>query len=331
MKRWIHDERGGILVFAGALVGVIILFAATAIDVSYILTAQNELQSAVDASALAAASGLAESQSEASQRAVSVSNCNLIMRQPLALQSDEIMFIDHKTVQVTAQRTINLFFARMVRINSKQITATAMAECGNRDIMLIFDRSGSMDDDTVDPDVPQPLTDTKYAACHFLGCVADNPFVLDRIGLVSYSTSAQLHLPLGRNFRQMKSTIESYTADGYTNIGEAIRISNEHLLQESPMRTKKTVVLLSDGMANKPGYGLPTNDTAIQYALTYASQAANSSIRIYTISLGNATDINLMNQIANMTEGKHYHAPTPAELYDIFQEIADRIPAILIS
>jgi len=331
MKRWIHDEKGGILVFAGALIGVIILFAATAIDVSYILTAQNELQSAVDASALAAASGLAESQTEAYQRAFSVSNNNRVMQQPLSLQGNEINFLDHKTVQVTAQRTINLFFARLVQINTKQITASATAECGNRDIMLIFDRSGSMDDDTVDPEVPQPLTDTKYAATHFLGCVANNPFVLDRIGLVSYSTDAQLHMALGRNFRQMKRTIESYTAGGYTNIGEAIRISSEHLNQESAMRTKKTIILLSDGMANKPGYGLPTNDTAIQYALTQTSAAANSSIRIYTISLGNATDINLMNQIAGMTQGEHYHAPTPVELYDIFQEIADRIPAILIS
>ena len=70
MKRWIHDEKGSILVFSGALIAAIILFAATAIDVSYMLTARNQLQSAVDASALAAASGLAESQMIARNRAI---------------------------------------------------------------------------------------------------------------------------------------------------------------------------------------------------------------------------------------------------------------------
>lgn len=319
------------LVFAAALIGTTILFAATAIDVSYILTARNQLQSAVDASTLAAASGLTQSQSEALDRALAISGNNTIMHQPLALQAGEIQFLDHKTVCVSAHRFISLFFARLLQINTVEISASATAECGNRDIMLIFDRSGSMDDDTVNPLEPQPMTDTKYAADYFIDLIASNEFVLDRVGLVSYSTYAGLNLPLGRNFSEMKNTIASYSANGYTNIGGAIQISNDHLIQQSAVRTKKTIILLSDGMANRPGWGMPTNDIAIQYALTHAQAAADNAIRIYTISLGNNTDIQLMTQIAEMTYGKHYHAPSPAELYDIFHEIADRIPAVLVS
>ncbi|HEX9934587.1 MAG TPA: hypothetical protein VGB38_05260, partial [bacterium] len=70
--------------------------------------------------------------------------------------------------------------------------------------------------------------------------------------------------------------------------------------------------------------------TAIQFALNQAQIAANNQIRIYTISLGNQTDFNVMNQIAAMTNGKHYHAPTPADLNAIFTEIVSRIPTNLI-
>ncbi len=330
MRNFIQKQNGNILVLSVISTLSIMAFASVAIDLGCILTAKNHLQVGVDASALAAASGLVVNQAEAVQRGIVISNSNKILQQPLDLQSNEILFIDQKTVKITAQRSVDLFFARVFGLNAVEVSATATAELGNRDIMLIFDRSGSMDDDTVDPDVPQPITDTQNASNYFVDLIAGNPFVFDRVGLVSYSTYAQLTLPLGRNFSLIKNTIQSYEANGYTNIGQAIQYSNNHLIQNSQSRTMKTEILLSDGMANRPGFGMPTNPTAIQFALSNAQIAVNNGIKIYTISLGNSTDWNLMEQIANMTGGKHYHAPTPADLDAIFNEIASRIPSILI-
>lgn len=330
MKKFMKSQKGNILVLSVLSTMVLMAFASMAVDVGCILTAKNQLQVGVDASALAAATGLVVNQSEATLRGIHVSNSNLILEQPLELQSNEIVFLDQKTVQISARRPVNLFFARVFGLNATEVTAAATAELGNRDIMLIFDRSGSMDDDTQDPDIPQPITDTKIASNYFIDLTQNNPFVYDRIGLVSYSTYVQLTLPLGRDFNQMKNTIQSYNADGFTNIGGAIECANNHLIQNSQSKTFKTQILLSDGMANRPGSGLPTNPTAIQYALTHAQIAANNSIKIYTISLGNNTDWDLMEQIAAMTNGKHYHAPTPADLDAIFNEIAGRIPTILI-
>lgn len=330
MNRHCKHERGIIIVFAAIAMFSLLGFASIAIDVGCILTAKNQLQSAVDASALAAVSGLPFSQSEAIQRGIRISNTNKIFQQPLALKSSEIVFIDQKTVRVSAQRPVNLFFAKILGLNYAQVSATATAKLGNQDIMLIFDRSGTMDDDTKDPKVPQPITDTKNAANFFVDLTANNAFVTNRIGLVSYSTNALLNLQLGRDFSLIKNRIQSFSANGYTNIGEAIQFSNNQLMQNSQSRTFRTQILLSDGMANRPGSGMPTNPTAIQFAVNNAQIAANNSIKIYTISLGNMTDWNLMNQIASMTNGKHYHAPTPAQLNAIFYEIADHIPCILI-
>jgi Flp pilus assembly protein TadG len=324
-------ERGSILVLAAIALFAIFGFATIAIDVGCIFTAKNELQSAVDASALAAASGLTFSQSTAVQRAMEISNRNLVLRQPLALQSSEIALLDNTTARVSAQRSVSLFFAKVLGLQTTRISATATARLGNRDIMIILDRSGTMDDDTVDPNVPQPITTTQNAANAFVDYVAGNSLVSDRIGLVSYSTTATLNNPLGRNFAQVKTRISSLKADGYTNIGQSIQYANSALIQGAQARTYRTEILLSDGMANRPGTGMPTNSTAIQFALSNARSAANSHIKIYTISLGDQTDLNLMNSIANLTGGKHYHAPTAADLNAIFDEIAERIPTALIN
>jgi Mg-chelatase subunit ChlD len=196
--------------------------------------------------------------------------------------------------------------------------------------MIILDRSGTMDDDTVDPKVPQPITETKNAAKTFVDLIAGNALVSDRVGLVSYSTNAQLNQVLCRDFSLIKTRIQSFAVDGYTNIRPAIQFANNQLLQNKQARTFKPEILLSDGMANRPGSGMPTNPTAIAFATSNAQTAASNSIKIYTISLGNQTDWNLMNQIAAMTNGKHYHAPTASDLNAIFNEIANHIPTILV-
>lgn len=324
------EEKGSFLILGAVSLVAVFCFASFAIDAGCILTAKNQLQSAVDASALAAASGLTFSQGEAVQRGVANSNRNRVLGRPLALEGSEIAFLDEKTVRVSAERDVPLFFAKILGLNTSRIRAEATATLGNRDIMVTFDRSGTMDDDTVNPKVPQPITDTKTAAKTFVDLVAANTYVSDRIGLVSYSTTASLNLQLCRDFSLVKNRIDSYMADGYTNIGQAIEYSNNHLLQNNETRTFKTQILLSDGMANRPGTGMPTNPTAINYAYANARIAADHFIKIYTISLGDQTDWTLMTQIADMTNGKHYHAPTAADLDVIFDEIAGRIPCILI-
>jgi len=331
LRKHFREQKGSFLVLSTMFAFSMLVFTSVAVDVGCILTAKNQLQTSVDASALATASGLIFSQSTAVQRGMLLSQRNTILNEPLNLQSGEITFLDPKTVQITAERPVSLFFARMVGINTARIEATATAICGNRDIMLVFDRSGSMDDDTVNPYIPQPITNTKTAANYFVNLIESNSFVCDRIGLVSYSTNANLNLELSRDFGLIRDQINSYTADGFTNIGEAIQFANEHLIESAQSRTKKTIILLSDGMTNQPGYGFPTNMTAINFAISNANISASNSIKIYTISLGNQTDWDLMNLIADRTNGEHYHAPTPQELYSIFNDIANRIPTILIS
>jgi Ca-activated chloride channel homolog len=330
MLKFLHDEKGNVIILIAALMPVFILLAASSVDVSYMLEARNEMQAAVDASALAAASGLGTSFSTARGRGIAISNSNTIMEQPLALQSSEVTFLNYKTVRISAQRTIPLYFARIAGMNTVTVSATATAQCGNRDIMLVFDRSGSMDDDTSDPAYPQPITGAKGASYYFIDQIEANTLVVDRIGLVSYSDNATLARVLDRQFSAMKATIAGYVANGFTNIGDGILQAMNHLNSSSPARTQKTIILFSDGMANRPGAGNTSDPRAVAYAISQANAAKSSNIKIYTISLGSTTDPNLMRQIASITNGKYYYAPGAADLYDIFEDISRRIPVALI-
>lgn len=317
-------QRGSASIFFVLGITTFMGVSALAIDVGMMMTARSQMQAAVDASALAAASGLVVSQSEAMRRGIELSGQNLIANKPLNLASGEISFLGPRTVKVVAERSLELFFSRIFNRDSTQISASATAEMGNRDIMLLFDRSLSMAEDTVDPEVPQPLTDTKDAALYFINAVMGNTFVLDQIGLVSYSSSARMDLELGRDFNAMQDMLDSYIAGGATNIGDAIRQGRDHLESRARWRTSKVAILLSDGRANRPGWN-PSN-----YALDKANSCAEKGIKIFTISLGNKTDIPLMEEIASITGGKHFHSPSTAELNVIFQEIADWVPLVLV-
>ena len=71
---------------------------------------------------------------------------------------------------------------------------------------------------------------------------------------------------------------------------------------ETRQRADKAIVLMSDGHANKPTGNGPG------YARTMAAYVANKNIKIYTISLGDAADVQLMEEIAEIGGGQHFDA-----------------------
>jgi Mg-chelatase subunit ChlD len=91
---------------------------------------------------------------------------------------------------------------------------------------------------------------------------------------------------------------------------------------------RKTIVLLSDGYANK----LTGNGAG--YARSMADYAANQDVTVYTISLGNDADESLMQDIATRTGGLHFDATGSGattltqRLTTAFREIAAEIKRV---
>ncbi|MFO7907063.1 MAG: VWA domain-containing protein [Planctomycetota bacterium] len=103
--------------------------------------------------------------------------------------------------------------------------------------------------------------------------------------------------------------LEAGKYTGWTGTGAAIGDAT-HLLDHSVKArpsAEKVIVLMSDGRANRPsGHGA-------SYACSMARYAARNEVTIYTISLGNDADLGLMQDIADITEGKHFDATGAGE------------------
>lgn len=112
------------------------------------------------------------------------------------------------------------------------------------------------------------------------------------------------------------------------------------VLLESPnARTNaaKVMILLTDGIANRTLGGSGSTSEAKNEAKDLAQQARDSSppIQIFTISVGVNADQELMQDIATIGGGDHYHAEGTIEQYksqleEIFQRLGGRRPVILI-
>jgi Mg-chelatase subunit ChlD len=91
---------------------------------------------------------------------------------------------------------------------------------------------------------------------------------------------------------------------GGTGIGAAIGDASHYLTfgPEARQNARKIIVLMTDGEANRP------TGNGAGYARTMASYAAGLDVTIYTISLGNSADVNLNEEIAEITRGTHFDA-----------------------
>lgn len=165
-------SRGAVLVKVALLLPLLLAMVALAVDMGYIYLVRSELQSAADAAALAGASGLDQGAAEARRRAIEYAAKNLAAGSAVSLQDVDIdtgawdpltrtfAALDAaapnsvRAVRVTARRNgergcpVGLFFGGIVGVPSVDISTSAIAVYGARDIMLVIDYSASMNDDS---------------------------------------------------------------------------------------------------------------------------------------------------------------------------------------
>ncbi len=193
------------------------------------------------------------------------------------------------------------------------------------DVMLVLDRSGSMNDDGTDP--AQPLTDAKKAAQSFV----DRLKTTDHIGVVSFASTASIPADslLSNDLAKVKDIlnkiiIQSPEGSQNTNIGDGLKKADDELL--SPRRNdtaSKVIVLLTDGEPTEPEKkGDPQYPE--KYALSVAAEARDHGHEIYTIGLGNKVNTTLLGQIATGPD-YFYKAATGKDLNTIYKNIATSI------
>jgi Mg-chelatase subunit ChlD len=184
----------------------------------------------------------------------------------------------------------------------------------------------------------QPITAVKEAVKVFLAFLQEVD-TDDKLGLSVYTSSnstAKLEHQLTRDFDTVETISRQRQAghyDAMTNIAAGMKSAREEIEDNARLGAFKMMILMTDGQANLPG----NSSQSKQAALDEAYLAAAKNIPIVTISLGSGADIDLMDEIASITNGVHFNIPggQPVEAYEedlkeVFRKIADDRPLKLV-
>lgn len=151
-------------------------------------------------------------------------------------------------------------------------------------VAIVMDVSGSMKK-------KGKLKSAKDAANSFIDLSSEE----DRVALVSFSTTARsvvklLPVTLGKN--ELQRGVHSLTAGGNTDIGAGLKVGLSQLFSDSKPPINTIIILLSDGK-NETGDLWPA-----------VKKCRQKGVKIYTVPFGKDADYEILQKIAQETDGR---------------------------
>lgn len=141
----------------------------------------------------------------------------------------------------------------------------------------------------------------------------------DRLSLETYINVGRHEVDLTSDFRSVSDRLNAMAPNEYgsgTNIGAGLKKGIQELTSNRVRgASRKVILLLTDGIANRDEYGHSNVAGAKAYTLEQAQIAASLGIQIITISVGQGADKELMSQVATIGNGTHLHAEGSIEAY----------------
>ena len=361
-------RRGGMLVLLAILLPVAIILAAFAINIAWMELGRTELFIASDAAARAGGRQfvLTNDQNAAKVTARDAASRNPVAGQPLHLNDSDFVFGQSTRTALnqrfnftaggghpnalqllgnrgtsSADGPIPLLLPNILGRSSFATQQMARSTQLDIDVAIVLDRSGSMAYAATEPAVWPPAPAAAPSGWQFgdhvpphsrwLNAVnAVDAFIVEMsqspanelVALVTYNGGASIDQPLTTNYGLLDSAMDVYTQNynsGATNIEAGIiQGVNSFATPTAKPWAAKVIILLTDGIVNAGG------DPVVA-----AQNAANQKITIFTISFALEADQALMQDIATVGQGKHYHASTGGSLATVFQDIARNLPILL--
>ena len=174
------------------------------------------------------------------------------------------------------------------------------------DIVLVLDTSGSMREE-------DKMSGAKAGAKQLVSLLSDK----DDFSLLPFNTTASWasqDQPAAQGRQVSDSAIDSVFPAGQTALYDAVDQGYAHLL-EQPGNHIRALVVLTDGEDNK------SSETLDQLLAKIHPDAETHTIRIFTIAYGHDARRDVLQQIADSTQGKAYDG-TPTNIVEVFRDIS---------
>ena len=289
---------------------------------------------------LAAASGLVGAWSVGAQQA-DVKTAPTATPTPTPTPEDEVIKVDSEVVNVlfTAQDR-----DRRLMTGLKQ-SDILLLEDGKPQELVTFSRQVDLPLSLailIDTSASQERTlpEEKQAAISFIDAVV-RP-AKDEVAIISFTGEATLEQGMTNNIVRLRRAVDrvrfvppsgyigggvitgtppisSQQVQGSTAIWDAIWVTSDEILGPAPERTRRAIILLSDGVNT---FGKKKLDDAVQAAL-------RSEAIIYSIGIGDnyvsGVDRGSLNKISERTGGRAFYPRDERELREAFAQIQDEM------
>ena len=401
-------REGNIVALTALMLPFMLIISAMAINIAYLQLSRTELMVSTDAAARAGGRAMSVFQDigDATTAAQVTATLNNVSGRPLQLDpneaSEEVLFgeaadqeqyvgrlsfspIPHGAIESKTQiasaiqihgktEALPTFFPTFGTRTEFNLEYISTALQVDRDIALILDRSGSMDNhpgyswpgnfnpwttSSLDIGVSAGIIGTNGqfyfyqpgqnwktyqdflyeqhldlgeppktpweelvdAVDAFLNILTETPQD-EQVSLASYATTATLDLNLVKNYDLVRNKLDELGPNGWTAIGDGMNTGIPSLLDNAARPfAAKTLVVMTDGIHNR---GLDPDDVARSLVNQY-------DVTIHAITFGAGADKDTMKEVAQIGGGGYYHAATGAALQEIFEEIANNLPTIVIN
>ncbi len=329
-------RSGAMLVLVAIMMVGFMMTIALSVDIAQMHLTKTELRTATDAASKAAATTLADTMSydQAIKRGQEIAAANSVNNEPLQLSTSDFKFGNarlsetgkfefqqgmqpYNTVQVIGRRAeqarsgaVPLFFGGLTGVEFFETESTAAATYIERDVVLVVDRSGSMQG--------EKFSELISAINTFTETLEETP-VEEHVGLASYAEYASTDVALTPNLDQINQGVGSLNLGGWTSVSRGMKAGNQ-IMQDGRNANfvERTMIVMTDGRHNRG----PNPERVTR-------RLHDNGITLHTITFGPDADQSRMAGIARLGGGRHYHADNGIQLQEIYREIALTLSTIM--